>query len=183
MTASGYIDAIRILPLSLANAQIEDFCGISNFFRDADSFCYNQYVDRFKKAERDEYGDWQTSMRMALSVCRLIKEKGADPKIIVEPTCGKGHFILAALQTFDNIEEIYGIEIHEPYLEELKIGILQYFWIIRTPEKLKSDCFIRVFLISFPSKKHRQKRGLVRRKPALGYKQQIRCDAKRKIFL
>ena len=115
MTASGYIDAIRILPLSLANAQIEDFCGISNFFRDADSFCYNQYVDRFKKAERDEYGDWQTSMRMALSVCRLIKEKGADPKIIVEPTCGKGHFILAALQTFDNIEEIYGIEIHEPF--------------------------------------------------------------------
>ena len=35
-------------------------------------------------------------------------------------TCGKGNFILAALETFDDIEEVYGIEINHAYLEELK---------------------------------------------------------------
>ena len=141
MTASSYIDTIKFLPLNLANAKMEDCCGISNFFRDADGFCFGLYAERLKKAERDEYGDWQTSMKLALTVCQLIKEKGVNPKIIVEPTCGKGHFILAALQTFENIEEIYGIEIYEPYLDELKISILQYFLDNPTARKVKIKLF------------------------------------------
>lgn len=163
MTASSYIDTIRFLPLGLANAQMEDFCGISNFFRDADDSCHGQYTDRFKKAERDEYGDWQTSMKLALSICRLIKEKGVDPKIIVEPTCGKGHFILAALQTFDNIEEIYGVEIHEPYLDELKISILQYFLDNPDARKVKIRLFHQnVFDFDFTSiKKNISKREIL----------------------
>lgn len=78
------------------------------------------------KADRGEYGDWQTSMKLALAVCRLMKARGVNPQVIIEPTCGKGHFILAALQTFDRIEEVYGIEICEPYLDELKASIRQY---------------------------------------------------------
>lgn len=152
MTASSYINTVKLLPLGVANARIEDFCGISNFFRDADSFCCGQYVDRFREAARDEYGDWQTSMKLALSICQLIKEKGVNPKIIVEPTCGKGHFILAALQTFDNIEEIYGIEIHEPYLDELKISILQYFLDNPNARKAKIKLFHQnVFDFDFAS--------------------------------
>lgn len=152
MTASSYIDTIKFLPLTLANAKMEDCCGISNFFRDADGFCFGQYSERLKKAERDEYGDWQTSMKLALTVCQLIKEKGVNPKIIIEPTCGKGHFILAALQTFENIEEIYGIEIYEPYLDELKISILQYFLDNPTARKVKIKLFHQnIFNFDFTS--------------------------------
>lgn len=69
---------------------------------------------------KDGYGDWQTSMELALSVCRLLKSLGVNPKVIIEPTCGKGHFILAALQVFDGIEDVYGIEIYNPYLDDLR---------------------------------------------------------------
>lgn len=151
MTASSYIDTIKFLPPTLANAKMEDCCGISNFFRDADGFCFG-HAERLKKAERDEYGDWQTSMKLALTVCQLIKEKGVNPKIIIEPTCGKGHFILAALQTFENIEEIYGIEIYEPYLDELKISILQYFLDNPTARKVKIKLFHQnIFNFDFTS--------------------------------
>lgn len=142
MTASSYIDTIKLLPLSLANAQVEDFCGISNFFRDTDGLCDSQYVEQSKKIEKkSEYGDWQTNMKLALSICQRLKEMGSDPKIIVEPTCGKGHFILAALQTFDNIEEIYGVEINESYLDELRISILQYFLDNPNARKVKIKLF------------------------------------------
>ena len=152
MTASSYIETIKLLPLNSANAQMEDCCGISNFFRDANDSYFNQYAERMKKAERDEYGDWQTNMKLALNVCQLIKRKGINPKIIVEPTCGKGHFILAALQTFEDIEEIYGIEIYEPYLDALKISVLQYFLDHPTAKKAKIKLFHQnIFDFNFAS--------------------------------
>lgn len=70
---------------------------------------------------RNEYGDWQTSFEFACLVCRYLKRQGVNPQIIIEPTCGKGNFIKAAIATFDNLEEIYGVEIYKPYLDELKI--------------------------------------------------------------
>ena len=163
MTASNYIDIIRFLPLNLANARIEDFCGISNFFKDADSFCHSRHAERTEKAARDEYGDWQTNMKLALSVCQLIKQMGADPRIIIEPTCGKGHFILAALQTFDNIEEIYGVEIYEPYIDALKISILQHFLDHPGTKKIKIRLFHQnIFDFDFdPIKKSFNKREIL----------------------
>ena len=107
MTAISYIESVKSLPLNLANIQMETFCGISNFFRDADDICSIKCDDATDNVSKEEYGDWQTSMELALSVCRLLKEQGINPHVIVEPTCGKGHFILAALQTFDSIEDIY----------------------------------------------------------------------------
>lgn len=141
MTASSYIDSVKSLPLNLANIQMETFCGISNFFRDVGDTCCIKCGDTIDNVCREEYGDWQTNIELALSVCRLIKEQGINPQIIVEPTCGKGNFILAALQTFDSIEEIYGIEIYEPYLEELKVSILQYYLDNPNANKVKINLF------------------------------------------
>ncbi len=86
---------------------------------------------------KDEYGDWQTNMDLAIKVCMLLKEKGMNPKVIIEPTCGKGHFIIAALQIFDNIEDVFGIEIYKPYLDELKKQIPQFY--IDNPNKRKAN--------------------------------------------
>lgn len=69
---------------------------------------------------RDEYGDWQTNYPLALSVCQMLKNKGINPQVIIEPTCGKGNFILAALETFNTLEHVIGIEINAEYLSELK---------------------------------------------------------------
>ena len=70
--------------------------------------------------KKDEYGDWQTNLPLAVSVCEQIKAQGIRPQVIVEPTCGQGNFIIAALLTFDSIEDVYGIEIYKPYLDVLK---------------------------------------------------------------
>lgn len=70
--------------------------------------------------KREEYGDWQTNLPLAISICEQIKSQGVRPQVIIEPTCGQGNFIVAALLTFDTIEDVYGIEIYKPYLEVLK---------------------------------------------------------------
>lgn len=69
---------------------------------------------------KEEYGDWQTNMELALGVCRLLKGRGVDPKVVIEPTCGKGNFIMAALRVFEHVEDVIGIEINGAYLEELR---------------------------------------------------------------
>lgn len=69
--------------------------------------------------ERIEYGDWQTKYSLAKKICELLKKNNINPKIIVEPTCGCGNFIRAALNTFENIEEIYAIDIYKPYLDAI----------------------------------------------------------------
>ena len=76
----------------------------------------NEIVANEKKGE---YGDWQTNLPLAISVCKQIKKQGIRPQVIVEPTCGQGNFIIAALLTFDSIEDVYGIEIYKPYLDAL----------------------------------------------------------------
>lgn len=70
--------------------------------------------------KKSEFGDWQTNLPLAISICEQLKSQGIRPQVIIEPTCGQGNFIIAALLTFDSIEEVYGIEIYKPYLIALK---------------------------------------------------------------
>ncbi|MDR1483709.1 MAG: hypothetical protein LBT09_02680, partial [Planctomycetaceae bacterium] len=70
------------------------------------------------KRDKSEYGDFQTPLNLARRICCWLKEQGIEPQVLVEPTCGCGNFILAALETFPSIEYIYGIEIYEPYIAE-----------------------------------------------------------------
>lgn len=125
MTASSYIESIKCLPVVAANAKLEEICGIQSFFEHVN--IHSDIIPRDSSTAKDEYGDWQTNMDLTLDVCRHLKSKGVDPQVIIEPTCGKGHFIMAALQVFGSVEEIYGIEIYKPYLDELKVRILQHF--------------------------------------------------------
>ena len=73
---------------------------------------------------RGEFGDWQTSYDFACAVCRKLKEMGAAPEVILEPTCGLGNFIKAGLEVFDTVTEVYGIEIYKPYLDELRKNLI-----------------------------------------------------------
>ncbi len=136
MTASNYIESVKFLPISTANAKIEEICGVKLFFESQDAALSFNLQDIESAKDKEEFGDWQTSMKLAIEVCSLLKAQGENRKVIIEPTCGKGDFILAALQVFDNIEDIFGIEIYEPYLEELKLNLLQYY--IDNPQKRKT---------------------------------------------
>ena len=80
-------------------------------------------ADRNIASKKIEFGDWQTNYELATEVCNLLKSKGINPQIIIEPTCGVGNFILAALNTFENLEGVYGIEIQKSYLEALSSAL------------------------------------------------------------
>ncbi len=118
--------------LESINIYLQEKCGIVSFFEN------NSDVQEIKEQiaqiqvdknqlDRTEYGDFQTNQNLANSVSQKLKERGSIPQIIIEPTFGKGHFILAALNTFIEIEQIVGVEIYKPYCWQAKFSILDFF--------------------------------------------------------
>jgi hypothetical protein len=67
-----------------------------------------------------EFGDFQTPDRLALEVCRRLRELGISPDVVIEPTCGVGSFVLAACSAFPMAKQIRGYEINGEYLHELR---------------------------------------------------------------
>ena len=57
-----------------------------------------------------QYGDFQTPLELAQKIVKRLKyNHGIDPNIIIEPTCGQGAFIQAALEAFQH-SKILGFE-------------------------------------------------------------------------
>jgi hypothetical protein len=116
--------------LESANQKLFNDFGIENFFED------NEELEDLKTAlsvnkniilepDRAEYGDFQTNETLADKVAKYLISKTISPELVIEPTCGKGHFIIASLQNFDSIKSIYGIEIYKPYIWETKFILNQ----------------------------------------------------------
>lgn len=129
-----------------ANTQLQKACGIADFFCNNTEFQYlgKELWSTFSDIaceSRAEYGDFQTNQNLALQITNQLKREGASPQIVIEPTCGKGHFIIAALNAFDTIEKICGIEIQKKYIWQAKFNILDFF--LNNPDKTKPE--IQVF--------------------------------------
>lgn len=123
MNAKSLFAALGGLSLAQANARMEELCGIVNFF-DSENYTLPEGEEQ---AYRVAYGDWQTPLELAIRVCEKLQEQGVRPEVVVEPTCGTGSFVLAAAIVFsDSVKSIYGIEIFKPYLQQLKLRILEY---------------------------------------------------------
>lgn len=71
---------------------------------------------------RDEFGDFQTPPSLAADVCRFLAQRGVAPATVVEPTCGLGNFVLAALDAFPSAG-CRGLEIHPGYVEKLTAAL------------------------------------------------------------
>lgn len=72
----------------------------------------------FKKNR--QFGDFQTPDNLAQKVTHLLKQRyPLSPDIILEPTCGTGAFIRAALQTFPT-SKIIGRDINPDYIQDAK---------------------------------------------------------------
>jgi hypothetical protein len=122
----------KFTDLESLNNYLQKVCGVINFFENQEEIEEIKKQVSFiqvneKQLDRTEYGDFQTNQILANSVSEQLKIKGSNPKIIIEPTFGKGHFILAALNTFLGIEKIIGVEIYKPYCWQAKFSILDFF--------------------------------------------------------
>ncbi|MFQ5717396.1 MAG: N-6 DNA methylase, partial [Nitrospinales bacterium] len=70
-----------------------------------------------KKKETAEFGDFQTPPELARQACRAASLENCAPASIVEPTCGTGGFLTAALDRFKNIKKAVGVEINPAYVK------------------------------------------------------------------
>ena len=68
-----------------------------------------------KTFSRIEFGDFQTPLDLAKDICALLKRQGLAPKVVVEPTCGTGAFLVAASEAFP-AARICGFDINANYL-------------------------------------------------------------------
>lgn len=116
------------------NAVVRDACGIRMFF-DGPS-----QVEELKQAlsvveegvfsfseEQKEFGDFQTNICLAKKICRYLKKKKCVPEILVEPTCGQGNFVLAALESFPSLRTVVCVEIQPRHVLKLKYSILDFY--------------------------------------------------------
>jgi hypothetical protein len=114
------------------NALIKKVCGINNFFTSQKEA--TELLNELKtcssivsEPDRREYGDFQTNENLAYQVTKYSFNKCEDIEFVLEPTCGKGNFILASLGQFEKLKKVVGVEIYLPYVWKTKFGILKYF--------------------------------------------------------
>jgi hypothetical protein len=69
-----------------------------------------------KSVSVEEYGDFQTPPELAAQVCRLLAGSGMNPASVLEPTCGIGNFLLAAVKYFPGVSTGIGIDINDAYV-------------------------------------------------------------------
>jgi len=69
-----------------------------------------------------------------------LSSREISPEILIEPTCGKGNFIIASLRSFKNIKNVFGVEIYRPYVWETKFSIVDFF--LKNPNTNKPEISI-----------------------------------------
>ena len=120
------------LSLCDANIILRNTCGIVNFFNKENELYsiineFKNYTHQKIAEDKVEYGDFQTNIILAKRITQKLQQNNISPRIILEPTCGQGNFIIASLVNFDKIEKIYAIEIQEKYIWQTKFNILDFF--------------------------------------------------------
>ncbi|MEA5570698.1 class I SAM-dependent methyltransferase [Calothrix sp. UHCC 0171] len=79
-----------------------------------------------KSAEKWQFGDFQTPDNLAREVIQTLRRNHKiSPEFVIEPTCGKGAFIRAALNEFKN-SKIIGLDINKEYVREARLSISGY---------------------------------------------------------
>jgi methylase of polypeptide subunit release factors len=66
-----------------------------------------------------EFGDFQTPDHLAKRVITLLKQLGVSPRSVIEPSCGRGAFLVAAAEAFPRAA-LFGLDVNEAYLSDTR---------------------------------------------------------------
>jgi len=122
----------KITSFEKANQKMYDAFGIIHFFDNNEELQTLKEVlsianNIVEEPDRAEYGDFQTNSDLANKVTLHLASKNISPEVVIEPTCGKGNFIIASLRNLENIKNVFGVEIYKPYVWETKFNIVDFF--------------------------------------------------------
>lgn len=76
-----------------------------------------------KTKETAEFGDFQTPPELARKVCELMSRQGFQPASVIEPTCGLGNFLFAALDQFPTVTKAIGLDICSDYVQAVELKL------------------------------------------------------------
>lgn len=121
-----------LIDLTKVNSIIKEVSGINDFFTNQEQA--NELLGKIEEEnstvsepDRREYGDFQTNQILAHKVVDYTFSKSSDFEFVLEPTCGKGNFLLAAIKQSTKLKKVVGVEIYQPYVWETKFKILEHF--------------------------------------------------------
>ena len=95
---------------------------------------------RAKTKAAIEFGDFQTPLGLAGKVCATLARYGTKPSTIVEPTCGEGSFLIAALDAFPSACRVLGFERNGLYIDRARSAVEHRGWSKRV-QILQADFF------------------------------------------
>lgn len=76
-----------------------------------------------ERRKKIEFGDFQTPDDLADIVIALLKSLRIKPAIVVEPTCGTGSFVEAALRSFPSTTFHFAFDVNPEYVKQVKLRI------------------------------------------------------------
>jgi len=88
------------------------------------------------KFDPTEYGDFQTPLWLARQIVRLMGQDTAF-KAVLEPTCGMGNFLWAAVEGLPSLERAVGLEINPEYVQFAR----ERTWTGILPDIRRADVF------------------------------------------
>lgn len=68
-----------------------------------------------KTIDKWQFGDFQTPTELSLEAMKLLQSLGYDFNSVIEPTCGKGSFLFAAISAYPNFKKALGLDINIEY--------------------------------------------------------------------
>jgi len=77
-----------------------------------------------KTKRKTEFGDFQTPSRLARKVCELLSKQMSNPLSLIEPTCGRGNFLFAAMDKFQSIKRAVALDVSPDYVQFVKSNLV-----------------------------------------------------------
>ena len=75
---------------------------------------------------KKEYGDFQTPLSLARRVVALVQQHDMEVGTILEPTCGIGAFLQAAVEAFGRSPRYLGFDVNPDYVEAANAAVSQF---------------------------------------------------------
>ena len=114
------------------NSKFRKWTKVQQFFRSENAI--KKFIDflnnpeAFEESARD-LGDFQTPRKLTDQICQYLYNENFKPKVLIEPTCGTGNFIISALKIFPSIKYVYCIELQEKLINSLKYNLIKNVFI------------------------------------------------------